>query len=185
MLIPSLNRDLDHVFGSRFAPLQIVAYGSFQCCASIAAYPEVQLLQEIMGSQLLYAYRHCPDPFLHPLSLDAAVAAEVAGVQGKFWEMHDALFETPQPLSHALLFEIGQDIGADMSFLTDPGVYRKLAQKVVLDFRSGVKSGVKKTPAFFINGIQYNGKADFNGLLKACRYVQLIREAELKPFAQN
>ncbi|GGB01936.1 hypothetical protein GCM10011511_26460 [Puia dinghuensis] len=168
---------MDNVFGNRFAPLNIVAYGSFQCRFSIAAYAEVRLLQEVMGSQLLYAYRHCPDPFLHPLSLDAAIAAEVAGMQGKFWEMHDALFETRQPLSRPSLIEIGQDIGVDMSFFTDPGVYRKMAHKVILDFGSGVKSGVRKTPTFFVNGVQYNGRPDFNGLYKACRYVQLIREA--------
>jgi protein-disulfide isomerase len=185
MLIPSLNRNLDHVFGCRFAPLQLVEYGSFQCRACIAAYGEVRLLQEVMGSQLLYAYRHCPDPFLHQLSLDAAVATEVAGVQCKFWEMHDALFENQQHLSRSTLIEIGQDIGVDMSSFTDPGVYKKIAQIVVFDFCSGVKSGVRKTPAFFINGIQYNGRADFNGLLKACRYVQLIRETELKQSTQN
>jgi hypothetical protein len=147
MLIPSLNKKWDHVFGCQFAPLQIVAYGSFQCRVSAAAYAEVRLLQEIMGSQLLYAYRHYPDPFLHPLSLDAAIAAEVAGMQGKFWNM--------------------------------------MAQKVTLDFGSGVKSGVRKTPAFFINGIRFNERADFNGLYKACRYTLLIREAELKQSTQN
>ena len=185
MLIPSLNKKLDHVFGCRFAPLQIVAYGSFQCRVSIAAYSEVRLLQEVMGSQLLYAYRHCPDSFLHPLSLDAAVAAEVAGLQGKFWEMHDALFEAREPLSRPSLIEIGQDIGVDMSFFTDREIYRKMTHKVIFDFEGAVKSGVRKTPAFFVNGIQYNGRSDFNGLHKACRYVQLIREAELKQLMQN
>jgi protein-disulfide isomerase len=180
MLIPSLNKKLDHVFGCRFAPLQLVAYGSFQCRVSVAAYDEVRLLQEIMGSQLLYAYRHYPDPFLHPQSLDAAVAAEVADMQGKFWEMHDALFEARQPLSGPSLIEIGQDAGVDMSFFADPGVYRKMAQKVIMDFESGVKSGVNKTPAFFINGVRINGRLDFNGLYKACKYVLLLREAELK-----
>ena len=185
MLIPSLNKELDNIFGCRFAPLQIVAYASFQCRFSIAAYDEVRLLQEVMGSQLLYGYRHCPDPFLHPLSLDAAIAAEVAGMQDQFWEMHDALFEARQPLSRPSLIEIGQDIGVDMSFFTDRGAYRKMAHKVILDFGSGVKSGVRKTPAFFVNGIQYNGRPDFNGLYKACRYVLLIREAELKQSMQN
>lgn len=174
MLLPSLHKDLDHVFGCSFAPIQIVAYGNFQCPVSAKAYGEIKFLQEVMGSQLLYAYRHYPDPFLHPLSLDAAVASEVAATQGEFWTMHDALFESPQSLTRPALVGIGNERGIDMSRFNDSVEYRRLARKVILDFSGGVKSGVNRTPAFFINGIRFEGKPDFIGLFKACRYLLLL-----------
>jgi protein-disulfide isomerase len=103
MLKPSLDLNRDHIFGHRLAPIELVEYGDLQCPNCAEVYPEIKMLQELMGSQLKFAFRHYPLPHLHPMALDAAVACELAALQEKFWHMHDMIFEIrnscPAPVS--------------------------------------------------------------------------------------
>lgn len=103
MLVPSLDPDRDHISGWRFAPVELVQYGDLQCPHCADVYPCIKQLQEIMGDQLRFAFRHYPLPQLHSLALDAAISCEIAAIHGKFWYMHDMIFENQQYLSRAAL----------------------------------------------------------------------------------
>ena len=185
MLQPLLDETHDHIFGWRFAPVEIVQYGDLQCPHCAAVYPDIKRLQEIMGDLLKFAFRHHPLPQIHPLALDAAIACEMAALQDKFWQMHDIIFENQQYLSRAALTRFAEEIEMDTSLFIDTREYKKMSQKVISDFESGVRSGVNSTPTFFINGLRYNGMNDLDGLMSACRYTMLMLEAELKQPVQN
>jgi protein-disulfide isomerase len=180
MLKPLLDATRDHIFGWLFAPIELVQYGDLQCPHCAAVYPDIKQLQEVMGNQLKYAFRHYPLPQFHALALDAAIACEMAALQDKFWYMHDLIFENQPYLSRAALLRFADEIEMDTTLLTDTREHKKMSRKVIGDFESGVRSGVNGTPTFFINGLRYNGMNDLEGLLTACKYTQLMLEAELK-----
>ena len=185
MLTPSLDMGRDHVFGHRFAQIELVEYGDLQCAKCADVYPEIKMLQEFLGSQLIFSFRHYPLPHLHPMALEAAVACELAAPQDKFWHMHDIIFENQKFLSRAALLRFGDEIEMDMSAYIDSRQYKIAAQRVQDDFNSGVKSGVNGTPTFFINGLRYNGLNDFDSLCKACKYAFLLQEVEWKQPVNN
>ncbi|MBS1598339.1 MAG: thioredoxin domain-containing protein [Bacteroidetes bacterium] len=185
MVDTAIDTERDHVFGCRFAPVELVLYGDFRCTHCGFVFPEIKLLQETMGDQLQFAFRHYVIPNRYPLSLDTVIASEVAAMQDKFWNMHDALFENQYTLTRSGIIRLGESIDIDMSLFENAYAYRKLAQKVLRDFEIRVRSGVNSTPTFFINGLRYNGAADFEGLYKACRYVLLLQEAELEQPVRN
>jgi protein-disulfide isomerase len=184
MLQPLLDATRDHIYGWRFAPIELVQYGDLQCPYCAALYTDVKRLQDIMGDQLKVAFRHYPFPQIHPLALDAAIACEKAALQNKFWYMHDIIFENQQDLSGASLLRFAEEIEMDTTLFSDNRENKILLRKVISDVESGVRSGVKRTPAFFINGARYNGKNDLEDLLSACTDTLLMLEAELKQSEQ-
>jgi protein-disulfide isomerase len=131
----------------------LVEYGDFECPHCGAAYPIVKAIQEAMGSKLLFAYRHFPLTRIHAHAEHAAEIAEAAGKHGKFWEMHDILFEHQDALEDEHLVEYAEALGIDVEWGTAESRVRE-------DFASGVRSGVNGTPTFFINGVRYDGGAD-------------------------
>jgi protein-disulfide isomerase len=136
----------------------LVEYGDFECPHCGAAYPIVKAIQEAMGSKLLFAYRHFPLTRIHPHAEHAAEIAEAAGKHGKFWEMHDVLFENQDALEDEQLVGYAEALGVNPEWgAAEPRVRE--------DFASGVRSGVNGTPTFFINGFRYDGGA--NTLLDA------------------
>lgn len=146
----------DHRRGPDDSPVQLVEYGDFECPYCAAAHPLVQrLLQKF--PEMLFVYRHFPLSEIHPLALPAAYAAEAADRQGKFWEMHDMLFENHDRLSEDAFFAFAETLDLDMAAfeedINDPSV----AERVQEQFIGGVRSGVNGTPTFFINGQRYNG----------------------------
>ena len=156
-LIPVVN-GYDHVYGNPLAPIQLVEYGDYECQYCGRAYYTIKNIQEKLGAKLKFAFRNFPLSQLHPHAFYAAVATEAAGLQDKFWEMHDIIFENQKTLDSEdiLLFAVG--IGLDLeSFKSDIQQIR-LAEKVNRDFESGIKSGVNRTPSFFINGYKYEGE---------------------------
>lgn len=173
MLVPSIDPDRDHISGCRFAPVELVQYGDLQCPHCADVYPCIKQLQEIMGDQLRYVFRHYPLPQLHLLALDAAISCEIAAIHGKFWYMHDMIFENQQYLSRAALLRFAEEIEIDTGLFTNTREYKKMSRKVISDFESGVRSGVNGTPTFFINGRRYNGLSDLEELLTTCKYILL------------
>jgi protein-disulfide isomerase len=157
----------DHVLGPEIAPVTLVEYGDFECPYCAAASVIVKQVLEIMGDQLRFVFRHFPLTQIHPHAEPAAEAAEAAGAQGQFWEMHDVLYENQPRLDsrHLVLFaeELGIDIARFVRELED-GLYR---DRVRGDFLGGVRSGVNGTPAFFINGARYDGSWDLPPLVEA------------------
>jgi protein-disulfide isomerase len=147
----------DHTFGPSKAPLTLVEYGDFECPHCGAAYPVVKKILETLGDRLQFVYRHFPLTQVHPHAEFAAEAAEAAGAQGRFWEMHDLLFENQQTLDdpHILLF--AESLKLDLERFRLELVEHVHRGRVREDFMSGVKSGVNGTPTFFINGVRYDG----------------------------
>jgi protein-disulfide isomerase len=175
-LTPTVG-DADHVNGPSEAPLTLVEYGDFECPYCGMAYPIVQSIQRQLGGRLRFVYRHFPLKELHPHAQHAAEAAESAGAQGKFWEMHHALFEHQEALDDAALARYADGLGLDAERVArdiESGTY---ARRVRDDFRSGVRSGVNGTPTFFVNGERYDGPwADETKFLRALR--EFVEEAE-------
>jgi Na+:H+ antiporter, NhaA family len=167
-LSPSVDPARDHVLGGADAPVTLVEYGDFQCPYCGEAYPVVRDLRERFADQLRFVFRHMPLADLHPRAPFAAEAAEAAGAQGRFWEMHDRLFEHQLELSDAELREHAEAVGVGDAGRFDAelrdGVH---AQRVEEDYRSGARSGVPSTPRFFVNGVIHLGSASYAELAEA------------------
>jgi protein-disulfide isomerase len=162
-----VDPERDHIEGSPDAPITLVEYGDYECPYCGKAYPIVKRVQERMGNRLRFVFRNFPLSELHPHAKKAAESAEAAAAQGKFWEMHDALFEHQRTLDDHHLKLIAAGVGLDGEALladVETGAY---AARVREDFLSGVRSGVNGTPTFFINGVRHNGSWDEESLLEA------------------
>jgi len=154
----------DHRRGPADAPVTFVEYGDYQCPHCRQAQSIVRDLQERLGDRLCYVYRHFPISSAHPYAQRTAEAAEAAGAQGKFWEMHDYLYQHQSDLDDQHLVQYAADLGLDIDRFQrelDEGVY---AERVHQDFQSGVRSGVKGAPGFYINGQRYDGPWDVESL---------------------
>lgn len=157
----------DHILGDENAPVTMVEYGDFECPYCGAVHPIVKQLLEYFAGDVRFVYRHFPLATIHPNAEMAAEASEAAGAQGKFWEMHDWLFESQEDLSlesitsGAIQLElaVGEFLNALASHVHLP--------KVREDFKSGVRSGVNGTPTFFINGVRHDAAYDFETLAAA------------------
>lgn len=173
MLTYSFDHTRDRYYGYPLAPIELIQYGDFQCENCAAVYPEIKMLQEKMGNQLKFVFRHFPLPAIHPLSVSAAVAAEAAALQGglSFWDMHDMIFENQKYLGHSSFSRFAEEIELNTMLFEDARSDKKLVQKIASDYESGVKSGVSGTPTFFFNGKKYNGFHDFQSLYKTCQYI--------------
>ncbi len=168
MLTPPLN-ERDHIQGSRDASVVLVEYGDYECPYCGEAYPVVKELQHRLKGKLALVFRNFPLANAHPHAELAAEAAEAAGAQGKFWEMHDALYENQQALEPENLIEYATALKLDVAKFTRDLEEHTYAARVRTDFSSGVRSGVNGTPTFFINGVRYNGAYDVRSLLEALR----------------
>jgi len=147
----------DHAAGPEDAPVTLVEYGDYECPYCGMAYPIVKRAQLDLGNRLRFVFRNFPLAESHPHARLAAEAAEAAGAQGKFWEMHDMLYEHQDALEAEDLTGYAKSLGLDVpKFAHDleAGTYTK---RVRDDFRNGVRSGVNGTPTFFVNGSRYEG----------------------------
>jgi protein-disulfide isomerase len=152
----------DHVQGNPSAPIELVEYGDFQCSFCGNAYRMVKELQQSFGPHLKFVYRHFPLSQVHPEARLAAIAAEAAARQGKFWEMHDILFENQRWLYGSGLMKYADRIGLDLNQFEHDLFSKTMAMKVQHDFESGVRSGINRTPGFFVNGKIYNDNWEHN-----------------------
>jgi protein-disulfide isomerase len=165
LLVPIPGRD--HIQGPVNAPIMLVEYGDYECPYCGEAYAVIQAVQERLGNRLCFAFRNFPLVNSHPHAQDAAEAAEAAGSQGRFWEMHDLLFENQHALEGDDLVEYALRLGLDANRLIGEVLSGLHSARVREDFRSGVRGGVNGTPTFFINGIRYDGEISVNALLTA------------------
>jgi protein-disulfide isomerase len=155
----------DHAAGPADAPVTLVEYGDYECPHCGAAYPIVKEIQKRLGDRLRFVFRNFPLTQIHPHAAHAAEAAEAAGAQGRFWEMHDWLFEHQRHLGDALLVRAAETLGLDTGRVRrelEEGIHHPRVRE---DFMSGVRSGVNGTPTFFINGQRYDGSWDPETLL--------------------
>jgi protein-disulfide isomerase len=157
----------DHAQGPEDAPVTLVEYGDYECPYCGQAYPIVKELQRRLGDRLRLVFRNFPIPNSHPHAERAAEAAEAAGAQGKFWEMHDRLYEHQRALEDADLIGYGVALGLDLDRFVPELENGDYAERVRDDFRSGVRSGVNGTPTFYINGVRHDDSFDLETLLAA------------------
>ncbi len=157
----------DHIIGPANAAVTLVEYGDYECPHCGLAHPIVKLVRAHFAKQLRFVFRHFPLSQVHPNAQSAAEAAEYAGAHGRFWEMHDGIYENQDRLGLPLLFALVGALGLSESGLRAALVNGEYAPKVRSDFLGGVRSGVNGTPAFFINGRRHDGSYAFEDLTAA------------------
>jgi protein-disulfide isomerase len=157
----------DHTQGSMAAAVTMLEYGDFACAHSAEAFPVVKETARWLRGELCYVFRHFTVVEKNSHALLAAEAAEAAGAQGRFWEMHDLLCERSPAIDDVYLKRYAQELGLDLERFEREMRERVHLGRVREDFESGVASGVTRTPAFFINGVRYEGEADLDSLLAA------------------
>jgi len=165
LVLPVSERD--HLRGPAAAPVTLVEYGDYECPYCGQAYYAVKELERLLGENLRFVFRNFPLTTVHPHAELAAEAAEAAAAQGRFWEMHNQLFENQQALEGEDLAGYADLIGLDLPRFIRELTEHRYAGRVREDFLSGVRSGVNGTPTFFINGVRHNGSFDLDSLLAA------------------
>jgi protein-disulfide isomerase len=162
-----VSEERDHIQGPAAAPLTLLEYGDYECPYCGAAYPIVKQVQAQMGDGLRVVFRNFPISTSHPHAEQAAEAAEAAAAQGRFWEMHDHLYEHQQNLEAGDLHTYAEELGLDVERFDRELAEHVHAARVRDDFMSGVRSGVNGTPTFYINGMRHDGPHDLDSLLAA------------------
>ena len=157
----------DHIQGPATAAVTLVEYGDYQCPHCLEARPIVIDSQHYLGDRMRLVFRNFPLTAVHHDAQAAAEAAEAAGAQGRFWEMHDYLFGHQSRLDRAALLGYAASIGLDVARFTRDLDGRVYAPRVREDFVSGLRSGVNGTPTFFINGVRHDDPWDLETLTTA------------------
>jgi protein-disulfide isomerase len=154
----------DHRRGPETARVIVVEYGDYECPYCGQAYPTVKEIQRRLEERLRFVFRNFPLSQVHP---HAEHAAEAAAGQGKFWEMHDSLFEHQQALDDAHLVRYAVALNLDEEAFKREMTEHVHTNRVHEDFLSGVRSGVNGTPTFFINGVRHDDSYELETLLAA------------------
>lgn len=145
----------DHTEGLRSAAVALVEYGDYQSAACGQAHAFVKRLQERMGDRLSFTFRRFVVTGVHPYAQRAAEAAEAAGGQGRFWEMHDALFAHQEELDDGHLVEYADELGLDTSQFLRDMVGHHYAERVREGLQAALRCGVSRAPTFFVNGVLF------------------------------
>ena len=165
LTVPVSERD--HAEGPATAPITLVEYGDYECPFCGAAYPVVKRLQKSLGKNLRFVFRNFPLTNAHPHALMAAEAAEAAAILGKFWPMHDIIYERQYRITSEALAAWAHELGLDDAKLQEALEHPEIDKRIKEDRSSGIRSGVNGTPTFFINGVRYDGPPDYESLLAA------------------
>jgi protein-disulfide isomerase len=147
----------DHVQGPSDAPVTLVEYGDYQCAYCGQAYPIIKAIQERFGARLRFVFRNMPLTNAHP---QAELAAEAAALQGKFWEMHDLLYEHQRELGPEFVRNAAARLQLDLDAFSSAIEAGKVRARVHHDFMDGVRSGVNGPPTFFINDERFDDAWD-------------------------
>jgi protein-disulfide isomerase len=149
--------DTDHIRGALDGKVTLVEFGDFQCPACGAYEPLIRKVTEDNANVLKVVFRHFPLTQIHKNALIAAKASEAAGIQGKFWEMHDILYEKQAEWSEGInardfILIYATTIGLDTKKFTEDLNNKSIEDKILAEYKEGVKLGVQGTPTFFLNG---------------------------------
>ena len=160
----------DHALGPEGAPVTLLEYGNFECIHCGRTYPVFKQLRKLFSDNLRFVFRHVPTVRTHPHSLRAAVAAEAAGGQGKFWQMHDQLFTNQTALEDHNLSHYARRIGLDLERFAHDMAEGAFLKKVEADYQRALfDEHITGTPTIYLNNIRYTGATDFDGLLAAIK----------------
>jgi protein-disulfide isomerase len=167
--------DRDHASGAATAPVTLLEYGNFECIDCGRSYPGIKEVQKLLGDNLRFVFRNFPSVRTHPHSLRAAEAAEAAGAQGKFWEMHDELFAHQDNLEDNHLSRYASRIGLDLERFNRDMAEHTFLKQIEADYNLSLfDEHVTGTPTLYINEVRYVGATDAEGLLHA------IKEADVE-----
>ncbi|MDX6437417.1 MAG: hypothetical protein QOK34_2251, partial [Gaiellaceae bacterium] len=167
VLTTPVDDERDHVQGPANAAMVLVEYGDYECPYCGAAYPIVKEIQSRLGERLRFVFRNFPITTSHPHAEQAAESAESAAAQGRFWEMHDLLYENQARLRDPDLRGYAETLGLDVERFDKELKEHVHAARVHEDFMSGVRSGVNGTPTFYINGVRHEDSYDVDTMLAA------------------
>jgi len=160
----------DHTSGSATAPVTLLEYGNFECIYCGRVYPVIKQVQNLLGDNLRFVFRHFPTVQTHPHSLRAAEAAEAAASQQKFWQMHDELFSHQAALEDRDLSRYAKRIGLNLERFSDDMTEHSFLQQIEADYqRSLFDEHITGTPTLYLNDVRYTGATDFEGLLHAIK----------------
>ena len=165
LTLPMAKRD--HIQGPIDARLALVEYGDYECPYCGEAHPIVKAIQKRLGDRLCFAFRNFPLANMHPHAEHAAEAAEAAGAEDRFWEMHDLLFEHQSALEDEDLAQYASSLGLDADRLISQVLAGAHTARIREDVQGGARSGVNGTPTFFINGVRYDGEPEVDALVAA------------------
>jgi len=157
----------DHARGPEDAPVTLVKYGDYECPYCRRLHPVLEELRERAGERMRFVFRHFPLDSAHPRARRAALAAEAAASQGRFWEMHDLLYENQDELGEENLTRYAAELGLDLQRFGEDLANNDLAWRIEEDRLGGERAGVRGTPTLFVNGVRYAGPLDLDGLLAA------------------
>jgi protein-disulfide isomerase len=155
----------DHVQGAAEARLTLVEYGDYECPACGTLFLTIRELHRELADDIRIVYRHYPLSGIHPRAQLAAEAAEAAGAQGKFWEMHDLLFSHQNGLGEKFLEVYAEQLNLDVNRFRKSLKDRTFEGRVREDFRRGVANGVYGTPGLFVDGVRHSGELDAPSIL--------------------
>ncbi len=167
VLTMPVDEDRDHIQGPADAAVTLVQYGDYECPYCGEAYPILKEVQARMGERLRFVFRNFPITTSHPHAERAAEAAETAAAQGRFWEMHDLLYENQKHLRDEDLHAYAEQLGLDVELFDKEMADQAHVERVHEDFMSGVRSGVNGTPTFYVNGVRHDDSWDADTLLEA------------------
>jgi protein-disulfide isomerase len=182
-----VNETRDHIQGVLTAKVTVVQYGDYQCPYCGEAYPIIKRIQKRFGTDLRFVFRNFPITEAHPFAETGAEIAEAAGAQGKFWEMHDYLYENQQSLSNVDFFAryAIEKLGLDGRRIKEEVVSRAYTPRIKEDFMSGIRSGVNGTPTFFIKDYRHNGSYEYDVLEEAIESAMGTKKRDAKKLLVN
>ncbi|HEX8390586.1 MAG TPA: thioredoxin domain-containing protein [Candidatus Saccharimonadales bacterium] len=147
----------DHIYGDKSSPVVLIEYGDFQCPACGSAFPQIQTIKKTYGDKIAFIFRNYPLTTIHPNALAASTTAEAAGLQGKFWEMHDQLYANQQAWSDVdaskrtdSFVGFAKDIGLDTAKFREDLKDPKVNAKITRDRSLGDKLKVQSTPSVYL-----------------------------------
>jgi Na+/H+ antiporter NhaA len=168
-LVDDVDPEVDHLRGRHDAPVVLLEYGDYECPYCGQAETVVRELLVSFGDELGYVWRHLPLNDVHPRAQMAAEAAEAAGAQGRFWEMHDMLLAHQDDLRPMDVARYAEELGLDVERLWEHVHGREFAPRIARDVASADESGVSGTPTFFINGRRHQAAYDIATLTAEVR----------------
>lgn len=165
LLSPPVGKH-DHVQGPADAPVTLVEYGDFECPYCGSMYAVIKEVQQALGPQLRFVFRHFPLTDVHAHALHAAEFAEAADAFGKFWEAHDVLYENQAVLNDRALMQYWEELDLPARDLK-AALEGDDDEHIQEDFSAALRNGVNSTPTLFINDHLYTGEHDAQSLLAA------------------
>jgi protein-disulfide isomerase len=157
----------DQQTGNLVSSLTLVEFGDYQCPHCGHAHPLIKRLLAEKGNNFRFVFRNFPLQEIHPAAFMAALAAEAAGKQGKFWPMHNLIFEHQANLHGHIFIDLAEKLQLNLQQFGADWKSQDIVSKVESDFESGIRSGVNGTPTFFINGQRLNYDTTYESLLNA------------------